>query len=169
VQRVLRLYPEHDYASPQLRLDAIETDVMVCKTQHADHLLAGQVPLYAYEFQDRTAPFYFPHLPGFVPLAYHTSDIQYLFPLWHGGNEGTPHTLSGKQKTLSNELVTAWTNFAWTGNPNGRGQTPWPEYKANPNAASFLAENVPVLTTFSDRSFTAEHKCSFWAGLFVYN
>jgi para-nitrobenzyl esterase len=169
VQQVLRKYAEDAYTTPQLRLDAIETDVMVCRTQHADHLLVGQVPLYAYEFQDRTAPFYFPRMPGFVPLAYHTSDIQYLFPLWHGGDEGTPHKLRGKQAILSDELVTAWTNFAWTGNPNGHGQTPWPEYKSNKSAASFLAENIPALTTFSDQSFTAEHKCGFWNDLLLYN
>ena len=169
VQRILSEYPSYAYTKPQLRLDAIETDVMVCRTQHADHLLVGQVPVYAYEFQDRTAPFYFPTLPGFTSLAYHTSDIQYLFPLWHGGDLGTPHMLHGKQQTLSNELVTAWTNFAWTGNPNAHGQTPWPEYKNNKNAASFLAENIPVLTTFSDNSFTAEHKCAFWNDLLVYD
>lgn len=168
-QRVLKRYPQYAYASPQLQLDAIETDVMVCRAQYADHLLVGKVPVFAYEFQDRTAPFYFPDLPGFVSLAYHTSDIQYLFPGWHGGSNGIPHDLSPAQQVLSNELVAAWTNFAWTGNPNGQGQSPWPRYKRNPNAPSFLAENIPVLSTFSDNAFTTEHKCGFWSDLLIYN
>ena len=50
-----------------------------------DKLLASQIPVYTYEFDDQTAPFYFPKMPGFLSLAYHTADIQYLFPLWHGG------------------------------------------------------------------------------------
>ena len=30
-------------------------------------------------------------------LAYHTADIQYLFPLWHGGPLGIPHPLNPQQ------------------------------------------------------------------------
>jgi para-nitrobenzyl esterase len=68
-------------------------------------------------------------MPGFIALAYHTADIQYLFPLWHGGPLGIQHTLNKKQTDLSDQLVVAWTNFAWTGNPNGLGNYPWPKYK----------------------------------------
>lgn len=60
------------------------------------------MPLYGYEFDDRTAPFYFPKLPGFQALAYHTSDIQYLFPLYHGGPAppSVIHQLNKKQQDL---------------------------------------------------------------------
>jgi len=75
------------------------------------------------EFDDDTAPIYFPAMPGFMPLAYHSSDIQYLFSLWHGGPAppSVMHRLNGPQEKLSNQLVAAWTNFARTGNPNGVG------------------------------------------------
>ena len=66
---------------------------------------------------------------GSCRLAYHTSDIQYLFPLWHGGPAPPAyHSLNKKQTDLSDQLVAAWTNFAWTGNPNGLGNYPWPRY-----------------------------------------
>jgi para-nitrobenzyl esterase len=97
-------------------------------------------------------------------LAYHTADIQYL-PGFHGGPvpPSVPTSLNRQQENLSDELVAAWTKFAWTGNPNGRGNMPWPLYKPNkPNVASILSENSPVLTTFSDAQFSAAHQCNFW-------
>jgi para-nitrobenzyl esterase len=50
-----------------------------CAQRKLNRILADQVPIYAYEFDDQTAPFYFPKMPGFAPLAYDTSDIQYFF------------------------------------------------------------------------------------------
>jgi para-nitrobenzyl esterase len=129
--------------------------------------LAKQVPLYAYEFRDQTAPFYFPAMPGFVSLAYHTSDIQYYWPLYHGG-QGTPHPLNSKQEDLSDQLVTAWTNFAWTGNPNGIGNSPWPRY-TTPNGLFFTEDIAPAgLSTETDAFWAAEHKCAFWDTVLVY-
>ncbi|VTZ26825.1 Carboxylic ester hydrolase (fragment) [Methylocella tundrae] len=121
-----------------------------------------------YEFDDRTAPTYFPKMPGFQALAMHTADIQYLFPLWHGGNLGIQHELNKKQTDLSDELVTAWTNFAWTGNPNGIGNSPWPRYKNKPDAPGILSENIPVLSTFTDAQYNAAHKCDFWDSISTY-
>jgi len=63
-------------------------------------------------------------------LAAHTIDIQFLFPNWHGGVLGVNHpaTLTAQEMALSDQLVAAWTNFANTGNPNGGGNSPWPQY-----------------------------------------
>ncbi len=164
-------YPLGNYASPELQWNAMQTPglyVGACKARHIDHIVASQVPLYAYEFRDRTAPDYFPPMPGFVSLAYHTSDIQYLFPLWHGGDLGTPHPLNPKQEKLSDQLVKAWTNFARTGNPNGEGNSPWPRYTENNPV--FLAEDIEPagLSTMTDAQFSAEHQCDFWDKVLVY-
>jgi carboxylesterase type B len=69
--------------------------------------------------------------PHRLTLAYHTADIQYLFPLYHGGPAppSAIHQLNTLQEDLSDQLVAAWTNFAWTGNPNGLGNSPWPRHK----------------------------------------
>ncbi|VFU10535.1 carboxylesterase/lipase family protein [Methylocella tundrae] len=168
VAAVLAQYPLSAYPSPQLQWGALETDANYsCISRHMDQILASQVPLYTYEFRDQTAPFYYPPMPGFASLAYHTSDIQYYWPLYHGG-QGTPHPLNSKQEELSDQLVTAWTNFAWTGNPNGQGNKPWPRYKA-PNGL-FLAEDIKPagLSTFTADQFSAEHHCDFWDKLLVY-
>ena len=170
VQQVMSLYPLSAYTTPQFALSAIETDGSVffpCTQRQINRLIAASVPLYAYEFDDRTAPFYFPKMPGFISLAYHTSDIQYLFPLWHGGASGIPHPLNGKQEKLSDELVAAWTNFAWTGNPNGQGNSPWPRYVLQ-GKAYWLSENIPALSLIPDSQFYSEHKCSFWDTILNY-
>lgn len=169
-QQVMSLYPLSAYTTPQLALSAIETDGSVffpCTQRQINRLIAASVPLYAYEFDDQTAPFYFPKMPGFISLAYHTSDIQYLFPLWHGGASGIPHPLNRKQEKLSDELVAAWTNFAWTGNPNGQGNGPWPRY-ALQGKAFWLSENIPALSLIPDEQFYSEHKCSFWDTILNY-
>lgn len=166
-QAVLTQYPLSAFATPQLALDAVTTDPLSCRSRRASQLLASQVPVYAYEFQDRTAPFYFPQMPGFQPLAYHTSDIQFLFPLFHGGPDGIPHELKGTQARLSDQLVAAWTNFARTGNPNGFGNSPWPRYEGT--LPLMFAENVPILLPVSDAQFSNAHKCDFWEGILTFN
>ena len=135
---------------------------MPARSESSIEILADQVPVYAYEFDDQTAPFYFPKMPSFSALAYHTSDIQYLFPLWHGSPEGIEHPLNKLQEALSDSLVAAWTNFAWTGNPNGLGNSPWPRYELDPRRSYYLSEDIPTLSTISDAELYAEHKCDLW-------
>jgi para-nitrobenzyl esterase len=177
VQKILKQYPLANYATPQLQWDAMETDANYsCITRHVDQILATQVPLYAYEFRDRTAPLYYPAMPGFVGLAFHTSDIQYYWPLYHGGPvpPSVIHPLNSKQEQLSDQLVAGWTNFAWTADPNGQGNTPWPRYQPNKNGnyknSVFFSEDIAPagLGTESDAFWAAEHKCDFWDKILVY-
>jgi para-nitrobenzyl esterase len=163
-EKVMKLYPVANYPSVQIAWDRVGTDPGICAEMALNHLLAKQIPVYAYLFEDQTPPFYFPKLPDFSPLAYHTADIQFLFPLYHGGL-GTPHQLTGSQAALSNQLVSAWTNFAWTGNPDGLGNAPWPVYSANVNASTILVENVPSLSTETTAQFNTAHNCGFWDSL----
>jgi para-nitrobenzyl esterase len=175
-------YPLSDYPSVQFQWSAVETSTgYSCPTEHADQLLAQWVPLYVYEFKDQTAPQYFPPMPGFAFVDGHTSDIQYYWVLYHGGN-GTPHHLNFQQEILSDQLVRAWTNFAHTGNPNGSGGKPWPQF--TPSNMVMFTENLifpppfvattyspplilaattpPGLSTETDAFWVSEHKCDFW-------
>lgn len=101
-------------------------------------------------------------MPGLLPLASHTIELQFLFPLYHGGPLGIPHYLNNKEEDLSDQLVAAWTNFAWKSNPNGIGNSPWLRYKLKADKSYILAENVPLLSTILGAQFVAEHKCGFW-------
>jgi para-nitrobenzyl esterase len=191
VAAVLAHYPLSNYQSPQLQWSQEYTDANYsCTTQYVDRILASQVPLYAYEFKDQTAPDYFPPVPGLVTLAYHTSDIQYYWEGFHGGPipPSLPTSLNRKQEVLSDELIAAVSNFAYTGNPDGRGNKPWPRYTGT--NGSFFTENIssppPVIaTTYSppiiippakpsglstetDAAWAAEHQCDFWDGVLVY-
>jgi para-nitrobenzyl esterase len=160
--KVLARYPLSAFKSPQLAWDRAGTDSGICNQRRLDKTLAPQIPVYAYEFADKTAPFFFPDMPGMEALAYHTADIQYLFPLWRGGPLGTPHPLNRQQTILSDQLVSAWANFARTGNPNGSGNNPWPRYPASAEMPAWLIQDLPGLSTLTDAQYAALRHCDFW-------
>jgi len=167
---VLAEYPLSDYASPQLAYSAAGTDPQLgCQTRHFVAIWAKWVPVYQYEFNYQNAPYYFPDMPGFVPLASHTIDIQFLFPNYHGGQLGVnSRSLNTEETTLSDQLVAAWTNFARTGNPNGSGNSPWPQFSNQSGAPALLSENVPSLSTFTEAQYAASHHCAFWDPILGY-
>ncbi len=160
--KVLGVYPLSAFKNPQLAWDRVGTDSGICNERRFDKVLAPQIPLYTYEFADKTAPFFFPDMPGLEALAYHTSDIQYLFPLWHGGPLGIPRPLNAQQAKLSDQLVSAWANFARSGNPNGSGNTPWPRSTTNAEAPAWLIEDVSGLSVLTDAQYAALRHCDFW-------
>jgi para-nitrobenzyl esterase len=157
-------YKLASYKSPQLARNAVGTDSAVCPQLMVNRILAPQTPVYAYEFNDPTAPFFFPPLPGFEPMAYHTADIQYLFTGWHGGPKGLTHALNPRQQKLSDALILAWTNFARTGDPNGPGAPRWPRFKPEGGKPGlYLSERLPESVVITDAAFEADHRCAFWA------
>jgi para-nitrobenzyl esterase len=170
--KVLAKYPPG--ANPQATYDLVTTYPGACRNRHIDALWTqAGVPVYAYEFNDQNAPYYYPPMPGFTPLAAHTIDIQFLFPLWHGGILGVPGAsqspaLTPQETILSDQLVAAWTNFARTGNPNYSGNSPWPRFVNQEGVPEYLSENVPSLSTFTNAQFGARHDCDFWDTIIVY-
>jgi para-nitrobenzyl esterase len=166
VEKVLAEYPLSDYPSPFLADNAAFTDPGACRGLHVSNLLSKSVPVYSYQFDYRDAPYYFPEMPGFDPLAAHTIDIQFLFPLWHGGELGVPHALNDAEAKLSDELVAAWTNFAAGGNPNGSGNTPWPRYVDG--SGPYYSQNIPRSSTITAEQFATQHHCDFWDSILVY-
>lgn len=167
VDAVLAHYPLANYGNnPQLAYDAVTTHPGACRALHVDRLWAERVPVYAYEFNYQHAPYYFPEMPGFVPLAAHTIDIQFLFSGWHGGPLGVnSRDLNSQETELSDQLVAAWTNFAASGNPNGSGNAPWPKFTTG--SPVFLSQNIP-LSSFTAQEFSNNHQCDFWDTLLLY-
>jgi para-nitrobenzyl esterase len=165
-EKVLAEYPPNFMnLSPQEVFNLVGTHPGACRNVQVDRLWAKWVPVYAYEFNDQHAPYYFPSLPGFDPLAAHTIDIQFLFPNWHGGPLGVnqPANLTAQETLLSDQLVAAWTNFVARGNPNETGNSPWPRYTDTAAAPAVLSQNTP-LSTFTLAQWSQNHHCDFWTG-----
>jgi para-nitrobenzyl esterase len=164
-EAVLAKYPLSAYPNPSAAWIAVGSDANVCRHPYLNDNASKFVPLYAYEFADRQAPWYFPPL-SFAHGAAHTIDIQFLFPDWHGGPLGASHKLTAPEQTLSRLLVIAWTNFMYTGNPNRTGDKPWPRYTAS--SAVYLSQNVPVPSQMPAAAFLAAHNCAFWDTVLIY-
>ncbi len=105
---------------------------------------------------DVTVPMYMPPV-SFPYGAAHTTELQFIFPHFHGGS-GTVHPLSVGETALAATMQTYWTNFARTGDPNNGSLPDWPKFTAAGNAVLSLAVPKPaVITNFAD-----QHRCGFW-------
>jgi para-nitrobenzyl esterase len=152
---VLKRYPAG--ADARIALSTIQTDsggaLSTCLHQTAFGLFerAG-VPVYAYQFADRTAPPLI-DVPGFEEGAEHGTELTYLFP-------GLLGELDEGQQRLSDHMVDYWTSFAHQGRPEARAER-WPRFRSAGDVLS-LAPGRGGITTAdtSERS-----RCAFWSTL----
>jgi len=128
--------------------------IFACSARNGDELLSSFTNTYAYEFNDEFAPPQPPPAGLSFPLgAYHGSEIQYLF------DTGFFFELTPPQQQLSAAMVSYWTNFAATGDPNGGTLPTWSLY--NPTIDVFQSLVPPTPTT--ETNFNTAHQCdSFW-------
>jgi para-nitrobenzyl esterase len=152
-------YPLANYATPSLALSALGTDgIFDCNARFVEQKVSQFVPTFAYEFSDPRAPQRFLPPVSFPYAAAHASEIQYLFTL--------PVTvpapgLDADQDKLSRAMISYWTTFARTGQPNSR---------ATPNFAAFStatdnAQSLVAPRPQAETGFAADHHCAFWDSL----
>ncbi|WP_157433088.1 carboxylesterase/lipase family protein [Actinomadura rifamycini] len=151
-------YPLRRGRPPSRTWAAVTTDSgLACPTLERNRLMSRHVPVYAYEFADRTAP---PTLPdvGYPYGAYHSADAFYLFDLRPPAEQPE---LGPAQRRLADRMVRYWTAFARTGDPNGKNLPHWKRLR--PGAPN---DNLRTLTTEpltpEPVDFSRQHKCDFW-------
>ncbi|WP_433298086.1 carboxylesterase/lipase family protein [Pseudonocardia sp. CA-142604] len=154
--RVAREYPLSDFAgSTSWATASVLTDWgWGCPATDVNRQLSRENPTFAYEFSDRTAPWFAgPDLPAYPTGAFHAGELQYLFSGAYARAE-----LSPEQQLLSDRMIGYWTQFARTGDPNGNGLPEWPHYDEGGHVQSLAAGPEGVGGVDMDR----EHRCGFW-------
>jgi para-nitrobenzyl esterase len=152
-------YPLTNYPPPPpflvsapLALGALGTDqIFACPERNADKLLSQYVTTYTYEFNDENAPLSL-GIPLSFPLgAAHFAEVPYLFTFL-----GIPAPFTPNQQLLSNTMISYWTHFAESGDPNSAGEPLWSPYNSITDEFQSLVPPTPTV----ESNFDSEHQCS---------
>jgi para-nitrobenzyl esterase len=158
--RVAALYPLDRYPTPSDAISAAvgDSDITCSGGRRANRLVKSYVKdIYTYEFNVPDSPISWPTV-SFPYQSAHTVELQYLFPLFHGGN-GNVHELSEPQKRLAVQFVRYFAAFARTGNPNpGDGAPSWTVYDSD--ADNYMSIQTP--SPIAKAGFGGQHHCDFW-------
>jgi para-nitrobenzyl esterase len=163
VAGITAVYPPQSYPSPSLADIAIAEGSKACIARTFDREWSHYVPVYAYLFDEESTPSYFPPV-SYPTRAFHTSELEYLFPLFHGG-QGRPHPLNAAQEKLSDQMVAYWSAFARTGNPNTPANPRWLPYSATADDVIKLIDPKPYMTYgygAQTSAYNMRNDCAFW-------
>jgi para-nitrobenzyl esterase len=166
---ILAAYPLSSYPSPSLAEIAVAQGSKACTARRFDQLWSQYVPVYAYQFDDETAPSYLPEA-SYPTRAFHTAELLYLFPLFHGG-QGRPHLLDAAQEQLSDQLVLWWTNFARSGDPDGGAEPLWEKYSsAHDNVLMITQTSSHETAGYGAQTYPGNMKndCTLWDKINTY-
>jgi para-nitrobenzyl esterase len=144
---VLAQYPP--VPTPRIALSTIQSDhgtaLSTCTHVAAYDLFARSgVPVYAYQFADRTAPPLI-DLPDFDEGAEHATELTYLWKDLLG-------PLTPAQEALSATMVRDWTTFAHKGRPTAG----WPRYHSPADVLNLAPGAVAPVDV------AARGNCAFW-------
>lgn len=137
---------------------AVTDSVFACPTNRLVAGMAPDAPVYAYEFNDRTAPAPDPLRRAPFPVgASHSLELRYLF------NVGGAPRLNPAQRKLADDMIAYWSEFVKTGSPNLPDHPEWPQVGADAATGPLLSLQTGALSVTTD--FAARHQCAFWASI----
>jgi para-nitrobenzyl esterase len=159
--QVLARYPLERFPTPGIALATVGSDSLpplgTCEHLRAYRSFTARpfpVPVYAYQFADRTAP-PLVDVPGFDEGAAHVTDVNYLFPQVFGP------PLRQAQQDLARTIVRYWANFVRTGDPNGSGLPAWPRFRTSSDVLSLDLGPGGIHPV----DIGAAGNCAFWDGV----
>ncbi len=155
VPLVLERYPLENYEDPGAALSAAFGDhTFVCQEKFTSDAIARHAPVYSYYFTYPEADFILPEMRELG--AFHSAELQFLFnePMAWFESE-----FSGEELTLSHNIMDYWSQFALTGNPNGKVDHPWPTYNENRQRLQ-----IDLALGHTDAA-ESDEICNFWHGL----
>jgi para-nitrobenzyl esterase len=126
---VMAHYPADRYASPGAAYYTVISDrIFICPQLETGRILAAATPTYTYEFADEHAPPYIQTKPGYPAGASHAAELMYLFDISGKPVDitGQPLTYTPQQRALAATMISYWTHFARSGDPNATGAPPPP-------------------------------------------
>jgi para-nitrobenzyl esterase len=145
-------YPLSDYENPAKALAAVQTDAdWAANLSDTVDVLSEHVPTYAYELSASGTPYFNDfQAPSWEMDAFHMVDVAFLFDTTIFAER------SAEVEPLADRMVKAWSTFARTGDPDGRGR--WTEAEG---------DCVRQLTPEGARTidFADEHHLEFWDSL----
>lgn len=152
-QQVARQYPLDNYDSPYHAMSAAFSDGFFnCIARRQGQALSRHVPTWAYQFDYPEAPFFFP----WADLrAFHSAELQYVMgrPM-----SFTRSDFKAKERDMADSIMSYWTQFARSGNPNGAGAQTWPPYDSSDQTLLFNLHNNVAGGVHAQ-------ECRFWEDL----
>jgi para-nitrobenzyl esterase len=141
---ILAMYSLDDYPRPIMVSGAIVTDGFVARGFDAAEKLSPYVPVYFYRFD------WDEQRLGKTMGAFHGLELPFVFgnlDLHFPASElalAITRKAARKAEPLSEQMMTYWTNFAKTNDPNGAGLPEWPTYNTEKRMRLHLDTPISV-------------------------
>jgi para-nitrobenzyl esterase len=157
---ILAAYPADRFTGPTAQKDRYARILgdarLVCSTYdsaiRAAASASGIPAVYTYNFD---IPVVIASMPTLMLGATHGAELVYVFgtsPLYQ--MDSPNYNAAGKM--VSERMMTYWTNFAKTGDPNGGSELAWPKFSATMNQRINFAQQTTVATDFR------KAECELW-------